>query len=369
MSKQRNYGIDLLRVISMCMIIMLHFLGHGGVLNSVEDGTANYWVAWLLETIAYSGVAMFASISGYVGWKPQKEDNRNRAVGFILLWMQVAFYSLIISAATWLFHHEIGITGILKGIFPIATDTYWYFTAYFLLFLLMPLLNHLIDKVDCDSVWILIISFAIFMYFAHTLTGLFGLSVLMLCYVSGGILNKFHVADKISKQKIGGVIIALIILTWLWKVYVSKFNATVGSMLLRYDSPTIICIALGSVLFFSKICVKESCKRPIKFFASSAFAAYLLNDHPYIREYLISDAFRWLSSRPFSLVIAVIVCASLLFVVAAILVDKLRLVLFKLINCPKFAIWINKEYQYVSIAIGRFISNISRRFLSDNNNK
>ena len=95
MMKQRNYGVDLLRIVSMFMIVMLHFLGHGGLLSSVEEGTANYRAAWFLETIAYSGVATFASISGYVGWNPMKQE-KNRALGFIQLWMQVVFYSLII---------------------------------------------------------------------------------------------------------------------------------------------------------------------------------------------------------------------------------------------------------------------------------
>lgn len=30
MKNKRNYGIDLLRSFSMCMVITLHFLGHGG---------------------------------------------------------------------------------------------------------------------------------------------------------------------------------------------------------------------------------------------------------------------------------------------------------------------------------------------------
>jgi surface polysaccharide O-acyltransferase-like enzyme len=34
--KTRNYGIDFLRMISMIMIVMLHTLGHGGILRSVS---------------------------------------------------------------------------------------------------------------------------------------------------------------------------------------------------------------------------------------------------------------------------------------------------------------------------------------------
>lgn len=34
--KERNYGIDLLRVISMIGVMALHVLGHGGVLANTK---------------------------------------------------------------------------------------------------------------------------------------------------------------------------------------------------------------------------------------------------------------------------------------------------------------------------------------------
>ena len=161
MKNKRNYGIDLLRSFSMCMVITLHFLGHGGVLQNVNNG-ANYGIAWLMEAITYAAVDIFATISGFVGWSP--EEKRNRAKNFIQLWMQVSFYSLVISIITYLFHNEIGVIGILRGLFPIANDTYWYFTAFFLLTLLMPALNRLITKSENANVWVAIVSFGILMY-------------------------------------------------------------------------------------------------------------------------------------------------------------------------------------------------------------
>ena len=82
MKNKRNYGIDLLRSFSMCMVITLHFLGHGGVLQNVNNG-ANYGIAWLMEAITYAAVDIFATISGFVGWSP--EEKRNRAKNFICL--------------------------------------------------------------------------------------------------------------------------------------------------------------------------------------------------------------------------------------------------------------------------------------------
>ena len=54
--KTRNYGIDFLRMISMIMIVMLHSLGHGGILRSVSFLSVHYQIAWLLEVIAFGVV-------------------------------------------------------------------------------------------------------------------------------------------------------------------------------------------------------------------------------------------------------------------------------------------------------------------------
>ena len=42
---KRNYGIDLLRIVSMVMIVILHILGQGGVLDAADNLSPQY-IAW-----------------------------------------------------------------------------------------------------------------------------------------------------------------------------------------------------------------------------------------------------------------------------------------------------------------------------------
>ena len=42
----RNYGIDLLRLFAMFMVVILHTLGHGGVLNAATDEKSR--LVWIL---------------------------------------------------------------------------------------------------------------------------------------------------------------------------------------------------------------------------------------------------------------------------------------------------------------------------------
>lgn len=43
---ERNYGLDFLKAISMLMVVFLHTLGHGGILNSCIPLSVNYEIAW-----------------------------------------------------------------------------------------------------------------------------------------------------------------------------------------------------------------------------------------------------------------------------------------------------------------------------------
>ena len=65
MKNERNYGIDLLRIVLMYMVCILHTLGCGGVLAACTEGTTPHKVFWLLEILSYCAVDAFALISGY----------------------------------------------------------------------------------------------------------------------------------------------------------------------------------------------------------------------------------------------------------------------------------------------------------------
>ena len=53
---ERNYGIDLMRIVSMLMVLTLHVLGQGGVLGSTRLFTVKNQLAWLMEVGAYGAV-------------------------------------------------------------------------------------------------------------------------------------------------------------------------------------------------------------------------------------------------------------------------------------------------------------------------
>ena len=62
LQKEKNYGIELLRIVAIVMVFFLHVLGQGGVYpysglaKVLETQLWNYRLSWLLETASYGAV-------------------------------------------------------------------------------------------------------------------------------------------------------------------------------------------------------------------------------------------------------------------------------------------------------------------------
>lgn len=86
---KRNYGIDLLRLVSMFLIVVLHSLSRGALVG-VSPFNIHYEVGFLIEALTYCAVNCFALISGYVG-----VDSKFKYRRIVPIWLQVVFYCLI----------------------------------------------------------------------------------------------------------------------------------------------------------------------------------------------------------------------------------------------------------------------------------
>ena len=140
---KRNYGIDALRLISMLGVVALHVLGRGGVLANAAG--KKYTVCWFLECLAFCAVNCYGIISGYVCYSEEKKKFHYRK--YIMMWLQVWFYCVTITGITYIVKPEyIENISLIRVFFPVASNFYWYFTAYTGVFFVMPWLNMFIKE-------------------------------------------------------------------------------------------------------------------------------------------------------------------------------------------------------------------------------
>ncbi|MBO2526994.1 MAG: acyltransferase [Clostridiales bacterium] len=348
LKQERNYGIDLLRMVAMFMVTVLHVLGQGGVLGNTYGFSGQYLVSWFLELAAYGAVNLYALISGYVGI-----DSKYRASNFIVLWLQVVLYSLGISVIAALFQPEVcGIEDIIGSAFPILTGQYWYFSAYFCLFLFMPLLNAAINTMSKRSLkWIMIALVVVFSLLASVareakndpfcLVGGYSGLWLIVLYAVGAYIKKYGLGEKCSQVVLfliflGSVVLSLA-LKYAIQYFSQKINGSIYSprFVASFLSPLILLASVSLLLFFSRLRCGKAAKKLIAFFAPAAFGVYIIHVHPLIWESLIKNRFvSYASLSPLALAGAVLLTAFGIYLVCS-LIDLLRIRIFKLLKIRK----------------------------------
>lgn len=140
-SLDRNYGIDLLRLVSMFLVTILHVLNQGGALDAASG--VNQYVGACMMLFTMCSVNCFGIISGYVLYS--EHEHPYRFSKYFSIWLQVFLYSFGLT----LLSHLSGLSkvtpkALLASALPLTTDRYWYFTAYTGVFFLAPWLNKLV---------------------------------------------------------------------------------------------------------------------------------------------------------------------------------------------------------------------------------
>ena len=126
--KQRNVGIDILRIVSMFFVVIIHMLVQGGAISDYlnEGLQVGYYFFNTIGTLACCGVNCFALVSGYVGWQ-----NTFKLEKIIKLWANVVFWSVGVSLILFVINKEFfSMREAVSMFFPLLRGRYSYF-AYF----------------------------------------------------------------------------------------------------------------------------------------------------------------------------------------------------------------------------------------------
>lgn len=331
MENERNYGIDFLRLVLMYMVCVLHTLGCGGVLNACESGTLAYRVFWFFEIFSYCAVDGFALISGYTSIdKPRKFEKLTE------MWFQAFFYSFILTLILTLIgqNPDWQIKTFIKCALPITFNIFWYFTAFFVLFFVIPVLNRFIFTVDEKQAKIVfIISIALFS-FIELIVGSFqtqnGYSSLWLIvlYFIGALAKQGKVFEKKTSFTLVILWLVCIIITWYTQTFIGS------SKLTTYISPTILASGFIMVILFSRIKLKGTIISKI---SPLAFGIYLFQVNPVVWNQFLYNSFSFIPDLPIIFgIINVLLGASLIFCLGLV-IEFFRQILSKKIGIPSFS--------------------------------
>lgn len=341
-----NHGIELLRIFAMLLAAVLHILKKGGVITASEGNLAAYSTVWLLEAAAYCAVNCYALISGYVGYSDRPKPLR--LARCIELWLQVVFYSVIITTVYCIAGvGSVGVSDFADAFLPVTSKQYWYFTAYIGMFFFIPLLNALVRRLNrraLVSLCIMLIAvFSLYDTFASfwkkdplALVGGHSPLWLGVLYIFGAAMKKLRVPESMSSKKALLIYASAAVFTALFKITGDRLLRFVpGSLFVRDTSPTVLLCAAALLVAFARFKPGRKLTEFAVLFAPAAFGVYLLHVSPLVFEHVIGNRFAFIGRLPFPLIPFAVLASAGVILAVGLAADKVRILLFKALGVPK----------------------------------
>lgn len=349
--KKRSSNIELLRVISMFMVVMIHLMTKTSVLWEMDQSQAVYYISWFLYGLCMTGVNCYVLISGYF-----YKETKFKFEKLLSIYFQVLFYSVVIAAVMYLMKIELRSSKI-GVILPITNREYWFATVYLGLCCLTPYLNIVIEHMEEKKLRQLLIVlgllFSVIPTFLHADNwledgGAYGIVWFVFLYFTGGYIRKFYSGGI---KKAGLYYLGCILIIPVSKYLILLFGRYGGALssliqgdkiikisevLYAFNSLPALCASVFLFLFFCSVQIKNvKMMKVINFFGSLTFGVYLIHNNKTLSHYLwenlhIND---WLVKK--NNIFMIIILWISVFIVCS-MIELLRQQLFKLFKINKF---------------------------------
>ena len=298
----RKSNLEMLRIISMLLIVMSHCDGIFGLSQLYSESIGIYKVV----TEAFSlggqiGVGCFILISGY--FMVDKKISVNK---ILKLAGEVWFYTIGIWFL-WMIcnviQKQIDLSVCFKeacyAFFPVILGHYWFVTAYIILIMLSPFLNKLIYSLDYQNyqkflLTLLLIFVVLGGGIPGLLSGIFSGRLLPVCiiYFIAGYIKRFGISEERNSAECFLIAFCGYVLLFISDYLMTFWGVKLNSQTIlnnRYfytklNSPVVIFVCIQLFTGFLQLNLKDS--KVINTVAGGTFGVYLLHSNRILSGYL-----------------------------------------------------------------------------------
>lgn len=340
LESERNYGVDLLRIVSMFMVCVIHMnvwtRAHIQIIPTKEF--VFYFATWT-EALGIIGVNLYALISGYVCVCSKWRFSR-----YFRLWVMVAFYTIALALIGVVFY-QMGVVDVAIGAQSLLVwgrlllfgSTYWYFVAYSGMFFLIPFINDALISLSKDKYQCLILVLVVLLPIFNRgdtipiLSSGYNMIWLIMLYVVGAYIRLYPIS----------ICASILLLISVFCASMTVLMPALGVLCdnLSYTMPNNVIYAISLFVVFARLNISSCCGRKmVDYFAPAAFSVYLIQCHPWVWEVFeieMMELFRMLDYPWwFSLFFGVVLY------LAASIVDFARIALFRLCRVNAVSDWV-----------------------------
>lgn len=337
----RSSNIELLRIISMLMILGLHFWSKGMDVSQCRPTEPLFIADSFFRGLCYISVNLYVLISGYFLCKSSFKVRK-----LLSLVLETLFYSIGIFCAYYFARKASFTLNSVKLFFPVLCSQYWFITVYVGMYILAPALNKLIDALSKRQLQCIIAVTAVIGCIIPTfiwpvsgwmhLGGGCSLDWFLCLYFIAAYCRNYVSVDKLKENKAKVWTVAVIswfipfITTMAMAIVLFHCRGSVKGCHFLWGNSTFLTagVAIATFVAFLTVEIKSSkaCKS-INFIAKSALATYLITEHPLVAEKLWGGVQEVIDIQTLEFIWQFLLTVIVLFVVCT-LIDLARRVIF-----------------------------------------
>jgi len=306
---KRNHGLDALRCIAMIMVVILHYLDKGDVLRPLSDKgdfLVSHHIAWFLEALCIVAVNLYMLMSGYLLYKGTFK--LSRLLGLVgKVWLYSVIVGLI-GIALKLPNETVDTYFILRLLFPVSMNTYWFMTAYIFFYLLVPVLGYAARLMSREKMKLLLIGLIVFHVIIKSVSpfkltgdasGMDAMWYIVLYFVAVYIrrFTKWGDEDTSGEQKgfmstpfpglilyLAGCLLIYGEAMLLRSIYIKTDNLSyILNISYAYNHVLVLAASVALFTFFLKIKVSKKAGIVFEFLGKYSLGVYLLHENLSIR--------------------------------------------------------------------------------------
>lgn len=287
--KKRDANLDLLRILSMLLIIFLHSIDHSGVLEQAEiSSNIMYFYVRVAYALCQVCVNCYVMLSGYY-----LVHSKFRIQKLVTLWMETVFYSIVLKFLFMVTRQEVfSIVSLIGCFFPIVTGRYWFITIYVGMYLIFPFLNKLVHAMNRKEHTMLniclFILFSLWSSIHPSIAGMnsgggWGLAWFAVLYLSSAWFRMYY--TPMHKPIILlGIFFLIPLLMAVCQVAANAAGIGILQSIItnwfRYDSAPVYLMTIALFAAFLNIHIKNDCiSRVICSVAPLTLGVYLIHAH------------------------------------------------------------------------------------------
>ena len=295
----RNSSIELLRIISMIMIVFHHFAFFGEFNWDMQSlSIPRFWYNFIMMG-GKIGSNIFVLISGYFMVNNTGYTFNLKKV--LKLWGQVFVYSIsIYMIFGFMGMSDLEAKSLLKVFFPITFSSWWFASTYFVLFLIHPFLNillHCLEKNLYQHLLVLvIICWCIIPTFTTSLYESNSLLWFITLYTIAGYIRIYGLNPRFTSKRYFIFCGIFSVLTYLSSVVFTflgtKWSIFATNATYFYGQQKLPDLLIALTLFMTFATLKMSYHKWINIVASATFGVYLIHENSLVRPFLWSNIFK-----------------------------------------------------------------------------